>query len=172
MKDYSRREMLSSLALSSAACLAGSGHGKGHNNPIGVSTYSFWGFQRDEFRDIGKCIDLAAKMGFDGVEILQIQMKDFSPSMLQKIKRQAFMAGVDLMGFSTHQDFVDPKEIVRRRNVEQTISYIEQAYALGIPTLRLIRDAGGRARILTHLWRIAVSSRYWRVTLRSKDLSG
>jgi sugar phosphate isomerase/epimerase len=146
MKDYSRREMLSSLALSSAACLAGSGHGKGHNNPIGVSTYSFWGFQRDEFRDIGKCIDLAAKMGFDGVEILQIQMKDFSPSMLQKIKRQAFMAGVDLMGFSTHQDFVDPKEIVRRRNVEQTISYIEQAYALGIPTLRINTGRWGTSK--------------------------
>lgn len=137
MKDYSRREMLSSLALSSAACLTGSGHGRAQKNPIGVSTYSFWGFQRDELRDIGKCIDLAAKMGFDGVEILQIQMEDFSPSMLQKIKRRAFMAGVDLMGFSTHQDFVDPDEIVRRRNVEQTISYIEQAYALGIPTLRI-----------------------------------
>ena len=146
MKDHSRREILSSLALSSAACLTGLGDVKGHNNPIGVSTYSFWGFRRDEFRDIGKCIDLAAKMGFDGVEILQIQMKDFSPSMLQKIKRQAFMAGVDLMGFSTHQDFVDPNEIVRRRNVEQTISYIEQAYALGIPTLRINTGRWGTSK--------------------------
>ncbi|MDA7612702.1 sugar phosphate isomerase/epimerase [Akkermansiaceae bacterium] len=146
MKDHSRREMLSSLALSSAACLTGLGDVKGPNNPIGVSTYSFWGFRRDEFRDIGKCIDLAAKMGFDGVEILQIQMKDFSPSMLQKIKRQAFMAGVDLMGFSTHQDFVDPNEIVRRRNVEQTISYIEQAYALGIPTLRINTGRWGTSK--------------------------
>ncbi|MFT6865014.1 MAG: L-ribulose-5-phosphate 3-epimerase [Akkermansiaceae bacterium] len=137
MKSVSRRELLSSLTLSSAACLTGIGKTIDRRNPIGVSTYSFWGFQRDELRDIGKCIDLAAKMGFDGVEILQIQMKDFSPSALQKIKRQAFMAGVDLMGFSTHQDFVDPDEIVRRRNVEQTITYIEQAYALGIPTLRI-----------------------------------
>jgi sugar phosphate isomerase/epimerase len=137
MKNPTRRKMLSSLALTSAATLTGVGQEKERRNPIGVSTYSFWGFQRDELRDIGKCIDLAAKMGFDGVEILQIQMKDFSPPALQKIKRRAFMAGVDLMGFSTHQDFVDPDEIVRRRNVEQTIAYIEQAYALGIPTLRI-----------------------------------
>ena len=137
MKKPTRRKMLSSLALTSAATLTGAGQEKERRNPIGVSTYSFWGFQRDELRDIGKCIDLAAKMGFDGVEILQIQMKDFSPPALQKIKRRAFMAGVDLMGFSTHQDFVDPDEIVRRRNVEQTITYIEQAYALGIPTLRI-----------------------------------
>lgn len=97
-------------------------------------------------RDIGKCIDLAAKMGFDGVEVLQIQMEDFSPAALQKIKRQAFMAGVDLMGLSTHQDFVDPDEIVRRRNVEQTICYIEQAYALGIPTLRINTGRWGTSK--------------------------
>lgn len=137
MKSVSRRQLLSSLALSSAACLTGVGSTTGRRNPIGVSTYSFWGFQRDELRDIGKCIDLAARMGFDGVEILQMQMEDFSPAAMQKIKRKAFMAGVDLMGFSTHQDFVDPDWLVRRRNVEQTITYIEQAYALGIPTLRI-----------------------------------
>ena len=146
MKDFSRRKMISSLALSSAACLTGLGQEKRHRNPIGVSTYSFWGFQRDELRDIGKCIDLAAKMGFDGVEILQIQMEDFSPPALQNIKRQAFMAGVDLMGFSTHQDFVDPDGIVRRRNVEQTITYIEQAYALGIPTLRINTGRWGTSK--------------------------
>ena len=146
MKDYSRRKLLSSLAMSSAACLTGLGRGSDGKNPIGVSTYSFWGFQRKELRDIGKCIDLAAKMGFDGVEILQIQMEDFSPPMLQKIKRQAFMAGVDLMGFSTHQTFVDPSERVRRRNVEQTIAYIEQAYALGIPTLRINTGSWGTSK--------------------------
>ena len=45
-------------------------------NPIGVSTYSYWGFRREEFRPIEKCIDLAAEQGFDGVEILQVQMQD------------------------------------------------------------------------------------------------
>ena len=30
---------------------------------------SFWQFNRRELRDIEKCIDLAAEMGFDGVEI-------------------------------------------------------------------------------------------------------
>src|SRR5262249_61690286 len=38
-------------------------------NRIGVSTYSFWQFRNKELRDIEKCIDLAADMGFDGVEI-------------------------------------------------------------------------------------------------------
>jgi sugar phosphate isomerase/epimerase len=85
-------------------------------------------------------------MGFDGLEILQMQMEDFSPAALQKIKRRAFMAGIDLMGFSTHQDFVDPDWLVRRRNVEQTICYIEQAYALGIPTLRINTGRWGTSK--------------------------
>lgn len=146
MSQFSRRSILSSLALTSAGCLSSFGATPASRNPIGVSTYSFWGFRRDDLRDVGKCIDLAAKMGFDGVEILQMQMKDFSPGALQEIKRRAFLAGVDLMGFSTHQDFVDPEEIVRRRNVEQTICYIEQAYALGIPTLRINTGRWGTSK--------------------------
>ena len=141
-----RRQLVSSLAMASAGCLTGLAQKAPRRNPIGVSTYSFWGFRRDDLRDVGKCIDLAAKMGFDGVEILQMQMEDFSPAALQKIKRRAFMAGVDLMGFSTHQDFVDPDWLVRRRNVEQTICYIEQAYALGIPTLRINTGRWGTSK--------------------------
>jgi L-ribulose-5-phosphate 3-epimerase len=135
-----RRSFTSLTSLAALAPGLSFGREAGRN-PIGVSTYSYWGFQRDEFRDVGKCIDLAAATGFDGVEILQVQLEDFSPAALQKIKRRALLAGVDLMGFSTHQDFVDPVERVRRRNVEQTIAYIEQAYALGIPTLRI--NTGG-----------------------------
>jgi sugar phosphate isomerase/epimerase len=146
MTISNRRSILSSLALASAGCLPGLAAPAPRRNPIGVSTYSFWGFRRDDLRDVEKCIDLAAKMGFDGVEILQMQMEDFSPSGLQKIKRRAFMAGVDLMGFSTHQDFVDPDWLVRRRNVEQTICYIEQAYALGIPTLRINTGRWGTSK--------------------------
>ena len=77
---------------------------------------------------IEKCLDIAANQGFDGVEILQVQMEDFTPSYLQKIKKHAFLNGLDLMGFSTHQDFVDPDPRKRRHNVEQTIFYIKQQY--------------------------------------------
>lgn len=138
--NISRRRFTSLASLAALAPGVSAAREIGRN-PIGVSTYSYWGFQRAEFRDIGKCIDLAAATGFDGVEILQVQMEDFSPAALQKIKRQAFLAGTDLIGLSTHQDFVDPSERVRRRNVEQTICYVEQAYAMGIPTIRI--NTGG-----------------------------
>jgi sugar phosphate isomerase/epimerase len=116
------------------------------NNPIGVSSYSYWGFRRKEFRPIEKCIDLAANQGFDGVEILQVQMQDFSPGYLQKLKRHAFLNGIALMGLSTHQDFVDPDPYVRRHNIEQTIFYIRQAHALGIPTIRINTGRWGTSK--------------------------
>ena len=58
-------------------------------------------------------------------------------SYLQKLKRQAFHAGLDLMGFSTHQGFVYPEKEKRQAEVEKTIHQIELAYQLGIPTMRL-----------------------------------
>jgi len=106
-------------------------------NRIGVSTYSFWRFRNEPYRPIEKCLDLAAGMGFDGVEILQKQMPDTSNEALQKIKRHAFLLGLDLMGFSTHQDFVSPDKESRQKNIDHTLDTIEQAYRLGIPTLRL-----------------------------------
>jgi sugar phosphate isomerase/epimerase len=106
-------------------------------NRIGISTYSFWQFKNRELRDVEKCIDLSAEMGFDGVEILHRQMTDESDAALQKLKRRAFVNGLDLMGFSTHQGFLFPSKEERQKNVDHTIRCIEMAYKLGIPTLRV-----------------------------------
>ncbi len=83
------------------------------------------------------CIDKAAEMGFDGIEFLLMQMESEENSYLQKLKRQAFHAGLDLMGFSTHQGFVYPDEKTRQPEIDKTIRQIELAYTLGIPTMRL-----------------------------------
>jgi sugar phosphate isomerase/epimerase len=107
-------------------------------NRIGVSTYSFWQFNGPkEDVPIEKCIDDAARMGFDGIELLLVQMTSEENDYLQNLKRRAFHAGLDLMGFSTHQGFVSPDEGYRKENVEKTLHQIELAYKLGIPTMRL-----------------------------------
>jgi L-ribulose-5-phosphate 3-epimerase len=104
--------------------------------PIGVSTYSFWQF-RGERLGIEECVDKAAAMGFDGVEILLVQMQDQSNAALQKIKRRAHSRGLALMGFSTHQGFVSPDADLRRSNVQKTLEQIDLAYRLGVPTMRI-----------------------------------
>src|SRR5688572_19529840 len=69
---------------------------------IGVSTYSFWHFDEKtaRWRDMERCLEAATEMGFDGVELLQVQMSDTTPAGLNKIKRRAFTLGMPLMGFS------------------------------------------------------------------------
>ena len=110
----------------------------GRLNRIGVSTYSFWQFNGPkEDTPIEKCIDDAARMGFDGIELLLVQMTSEENEYLQNIKRRAFHAGLDLMGFSTHQGYIYPDPALRKENIKKTIHQIELAYSLGIPTMRL-----------------------------------
>jgi L-ribulose-5-phosphate 3-epimerase len=105
-------------------------------NPIGVSTYSFWQF-RGERLDISTCIEKAAAMGFDGVEILHVQMKDETTPAINRLKRQAHSLGLALMGFSTHQGFVFPDASERSANVQKTLYQIDLAARLGIPVMRI-----------------------------------
>ena len=105
-------------------------------NPIGVSTYSFWQFNGKE-TPIEYCIDKAAEFGFDGVELLLIQMESEEGSYLQRIKKKAFDSGLDLMGLSTHQSYVSPDPKKRKENIELTKRQIEIAHSLGIPTIRI-----------------------------------
>ena len=106
-------------------------------NRFAVSTYSFWQFKNQDLRPIETCIDLAAEWGFDGIELLEMQMTSKDNAALQRIKQRAFINGMDLCGFSTHQGWVSPDPEVRKKNTAKTINSIELAYKLGIPTMRV-----------------------------------
>jgi L-ribulose-5-phosphate 3-epimerase len=108
-----------------------------HRNPIAVSTYSFWRFRDDSKISVEQCIDEAARMGFDAVEILHRQMDREDRDYLQQLKRRAFVNGMSLCGFSTHQGFVSPSAEERKKNIEHTKHCIELAYEMGIPTMRV-----------------------------------
>ncbi len=120
------------------------------SNPIGVSTYSFQSY-RGRRPTVLECIDIAADMGFDGVEILHNQMDDPSPAMLQRLKARAHTLGMTLMGFSTHQGFLSPDPAERQRNVELTIRQTELAAAMGIPTMRVNTGRWGTTRSFDQL---------------------
>jgi L-ribulose-5-phosphate 3-epimerase len=120
-------------------------------NPIGISSYSFWGFQREDLRAIDVCIDHAARMGFDGLEILMRQLASTERGELMKIKRRAFQAGLPLMGYSTHQGFLSPDPEKRAAQVKHTTDCLEQAYQLGIPTMRVNSGTWGTSKSFDEL---------------------
>jgi sugar phosphate isomerase/epimerase len=141
-----RREFLKSVPLLAASAWLGGASADAagqttaparRRNPIGVSTYSFGTYQGRRRLDEIEILDIAADMGFDGVELLQNAMRDRSPAKLQRIKTHAHSLGLALMGLSTHQDFVHGDPAERQKNVDLTLGQIESAARLGIPTIRI-----------------------------------
>ena len=140
--NLTRRQLLAGTLAATGAAVSRNVIGddtvdRPRQNRIAVSTYSYWRYRQDSKLPIEDCIDLAAQAGFDGVEILHVQMRSEDNAYLQMLKRRAFVNGLDLCGFSTHQGFVSPDPDVRQKNVDHTLHCIELAYQLGIPTIRV-----------------------------------
>lgn len=111
---------------------------------LAVASYSYWHF-RDPKVTIETVIDKAAALGVEGVDVLhqQMDLEDREPlvpahrAYFQKLKRHAFRAGIDLVAFSIHQNFVKQDPAERQKEVDHTLKCIEIAYELGIPCIRL-----------------------------------
>ena len=103
---------------------------------LGIASYSYWHF-RDPKISIEQVIDESAALGVEGIDILHRQMESEEIPYLQKLKRHAFLSGMDLIALSIHQDFVDPDPAYRRQQVEHTLRCIELAHEIGIPCIRL-----------------------------------
>ena len=103
---------------------------------IAVSTYSYWHF-REATYPVERVIEDAARLGFDGVEILHRQMTDESPAYVNRLKQAAFRNGLALPMLSIHQDFISDKAEERAEAVAHTIRCIGLAARLGIACIRL-----------------------------------
>jgi L-ribulose-5-phosphate 3-epimerase len=103
---------------------------------LGLSTYSYWHFKTPKV-PIETVIDEAALLEIEGVDILHRQMDSEDNGYLQKLKRHAFVNGVDLICLSIHQSFVSPDASERQKNIDHTLHCIELAYKMGIPSVRL-----------------------------------
>jgi sugar phosphate isomerase/epimerase len=80
-------------------------------------------------------------------------MENEANDYLQRLKRRAFLRGLDLCGFSTHQTFLRPDKAERENNVDHTIHCIELAYRLGIPTMRVNTGTWGTSKNFDELMR-------------------
>jgi sugar phosphate isomerase/epimerase len=103
---------------------------------IAVSTYSYWHLRGEKY-PVEQVIEDAARLGFDGVEILHRQMTDESPAYINKLKQAAFRHGLALPMLSIHQDFISDKADERKEAVDHTVHCIDLASRLGIPSIRL-----------------------------------
>ncbi|MET7256827.1 sugar phosphate isomerase/epimerase family protein [Dyadobacter fermentans] len=141
--NTSRRDWLKTIALGGAAAMTGhvaqaetAPAPSARRIPIAVSTYSYWHFQEQKY-PIDKVIEDAARLGFDGVEILHRQMDNETVPYMNKLKRLAFDNGLALPLLSIHQSFVQPKPEDRKKDIEHTLKCINLATQMGIPAIRM-----------------------------------
>ncbi len=143
MSGTTRRGFLGASALAAAGLRAAGqeppqpGEAPLRRSRIGVSTYSFYQFRYPQWRPVEACLEQAARMGFDGVEILRRQVGEPTAQQMREYKRLAFSLGLDLIGYATHQTFLSADPAVRQKNVDDTVRFVEEAYAMGIPSVRV-----------------------------------
>lgn len=149
-RDFLKKSLLlgSAVGLPSSFLIPGSyafqGNRIKHNlankseKPVkfAISSYSFWHFT-DQKVPIEVAIDAAAGLGVGGVDVLHRQMESEDTAYLNRLKRYAWLNGVDLINLSIHQDFVDPDPAKRKEAIEHTKHCIKLAYKMGIPAIRL-----------------------------------
>lgn len=133
-------------ACTTQAAAAENSSPRGRGNPIAVSTYSFWRFKDGLKMPIEDCIDQAATLGFDGVDILHIQMEKYTNDYLQGLKQRALINGLDLCCMSTHQGFVSPDKAKRQKNIDHTRKCIDIAARLGVPIIRINTGRWGTSK--------------------------
>ena len=146
----SRRTFIASASGAATAALVGAEARKATDATqvkrvkLGISTYSYWHFRPPKI-SIETVIEKAAQIGVNGVDILhrQMDLEEKAPfdaagrAYCNKLKRLAYVNGIDLICVSTHQNFVSPKPEVISENVEHTKKCIEIAYQLGVPCIRI-----------------------------------
>lgn len=158
--NLTRRSFLTATALGTAALAV---RGAENENPtaakpkggvrLAISTYSYWHFRSPKV-PIEGVIDKCADLGVQGVDILHRQMEipERQPldaagrAYLRKLKRHAFINGIDVICLSTHQSFVSPKPEEIASNVEHTKKCVEIAYELGAPCIRINTGRWGTAK--------------------------
>lgn len=134
-RDFLQQSALSSIALSIPSYATPS-PAPTTDIKLAVSSYSYWHF-RTEKVPIEKVIDEASTLGLAGVDVLHRQMESEELAYLNRLKRYAFLKGVDLISLSIHQDFVTPDEAERQEAIDHTKHCIDLAHQMGIPSIRL-----------------------------------
>lgn len=156
--NFTRRNFLTATTLGTASLALGADHPAPPTAPkphvrLGISTYSYWHFRPPKV-SIETVIDHCNRLGVQGVDILHRQMDipEKEPldhagrAYLRRLKRHAFINGIDIICLSTHQTFVSPKPEEIARNVEHTKKCLEIAYELGAPCIRINTGRWGTSK--------------------------
>jgi len=108
---------------------------------IGCCAYSFRQYLTSGKMTLEDFLDKAVEMGLDGVELTAYYYPSTDTSYLNKIKREAFLRGLEISGTAVGNNFCKPDPEERREQIEMVKKWIDISYHLGAPCIRVF--AGG-----------------------------
>jgi sugar phosphate isomerase/epimerase len=89
--------------------------------------------------DLFGFVDLAADLGLDAVEPTAYYFpEDCGPDYLHRLRRHAFLLGLDISGTAIRNDFCLPPGAERDQELAKARTWIDRAADLDAPTLRLL----------------------------------
>ena len=122
--------------------------------PLSLAAYSFRQYFKEathdrdfvapaaEQIDLFQFIDYAAEHGCDGVELTSYYFpRNPSENFLLKLKRHAFLRGIEISGTSVGNTFTHPKGEKRDREIAHVKNWIKHAALMGIPHIRVFAGA-------------------------------
>lgn len=114
---------------------------------LSLAAYSF----RDSFKenaprhlDMFQFVDYCADHGCAGAEVTSYYFpNDADDDYLLRLRRHAFLRGIELSGTAVGNEFTNPDAQKRREQIAHVKAWVDRAYVLGAPHIRVF---AGQAR--------------------------
>lgn len=108
---------------------------------MGLNAFSFNGPLVDKKMNLDDLLDVAAEIGFEGVDITAYYFPGYPnvppDDYLHHIKRKAFRLGLEISGTGVRNDFTDPDKNKRNEHITLVKNWIDAAAKLGAPVIRI-----------------------------------
>ena len=154
MSTFERRKFLkSSVALSALPVLGFTGNtfATSNTNPannrfkISLNAYSFNALLRSGKTNFDEVIEFCASQGFDALDPTGYYFPGYpevpSDEYIYHLKRKAHQLGVAISGTGIRNDFTQPDQITRTKEIEFIKRWIEVAAKLNAPVIRIFAGA-------------------------------
>lgn len=113
----------------------------GHKLKISLNAYSFNDPLSKGTMNLDDLLEFCAQHNFDAVDLTGYYFPGYpavpSDEYIYHIKRKAFRLGLDISGTGVRNDFTDPDESKRKKDVALVKNWIDCASKMGAPVIRI-----------------------------------
>lgn len=131
----------------------------GYKFKTSLNVYSFNKLLREGKIDLFDVLDFCAEYNFDAVDPTGYYFPGYpeipSDDFMMKLKKRAFILGIDISGTGVRNDFTNPDPASRKADIQMIKNWTVAAAKMGIPALRIFSGTNpheGYTRDLVFEW--------------------